>query len=172
MVDQSFLQLFLTEFRRRLYDESMVRIEKCLALLSESEVWYRPNDNSNSIGNLILHLCGNAQQYIVAGLGEALDQRQRQSEFDERGPIPKAELWQKVVDLKASIEVVLQNLQTTDLERPVLVQGFQESGLSILVHVVEHFSYHTGQITYIVKAAKDLQTNYYAGFDLNSMVQG
>ncbi len=172
MVDQSFLQFFLTEFRRRLYDESMIRIEKCLALLNESEVWYRPNDNSNSIGNLILHLCGNAQQYIVAGLGEALDQRNRQSEFDERGPISKAELWQKVVNLKERIEVVLQNLQTTDLERPVLVQGFQETGLSILVHVVEHFSYHTGQITYIVKAAKDLQTNYYAGFDLNSTVQG
>jgi uncharacterized damage-inducible protein DinB len=172
MLDQSFLQLFLTEFRRRLYDESMVRIEKCLALLNESEVWYRPNDNSNSIGNLILHLCGNAQQYIVAGLGGALDLRHRQSEFDERGPISKAALWQKVVDLKARIEVVLQNLQTTDLERPVLVQGFQETGLSILVHVVEHFSYHTGQITYIVKAAKDLQTNYYAGFDLDSTAQG
>jgi uncharacterized damage-inducible protein DinB len=172
MIDQSFLQLFLAEFRRRLYDESMVRIEKCLDLLTESEIWYRPNDNSNSIGNLILHLCGNAQQYIVAGLGGAIDQRQRQSEFDERGPIPKEELWQKVVDLKARIEEVLQDLSPTDLERPILVQGFQETGLSILVHVVEHFSYHTGQITYIVKAAKDMQTNYYAGFDLNSTAQG
>jgi uncharacterized damage-inducible protein DinB len=39
--------------------------------------------------------------------------------------------------------------------------------LSILVHVVEHFSYHTGQIAYAVKAGKDLDLGFYRGVDLN-----
>ena len=36
-----------------------------------------PNEASNSIGNLILHLCGNARQWIIAGVGGAADTRQR-----------------------------------------------------------------------------------------------
>ncbi len=47
------------------------------------------------------------------------------------------------------------------------VQGFEESGAGILIHVVEHFSYHVGQVTYFVKAYKDVDTGYYAGQNLD-----
>ena len=53
------------------------------------------------------------------------------------------------------------------LLRTYRVQGFVESGLSILVHVVEHFSYHTGQIAYIVKSRKNVDLGFYRGKDLN-----
>jgi uncharacterized damage-inducible protein DinB len=48
------------------------------------------------------------------------------------------------------------------------VQGFVESGLSILVHVVEHFSYHTGQLAYIVKSRKNVDLGFYRGKNLNA----
>lgn len=166
MVDQSFLQLFTTEIKRRLFEESQVRLERCLNELSEEDIWWRPNENSNSVGNLVLHLCGNARQWILSGLGGALDQRKRQTEFDERGPISRAELIQKVQQVMKEIDVVLDRLSPQDLERPIQVQGFQETGLSILIHVVEHFSYHVGQMAYIVKARLDKQTNFYGGINL------
>lgn len=168
MLDQSFLQLFTTEIKRRLFEESQARLERCLNELSEADIWWRPNENSNSVGNLVLHLCGNARQWILAGLGGAADQRSRQAEFDERGPISRAELIQKVHDLMNEIDEVLDGLGTEDLERPIVVQGFDETGLSILIHVVEHFSYHVGQMAYIVKAKLDKQTNFYGGINLEN----
>lgn len=168
MVDQSFLQLFTTEIKRRLFEESQTRLERCLNELSEEDIWWRPNENSNSVGNLVLHLCGNARQWILSGLGGALDHRKRQAEFDERGPIPRAELTLKVQQVMKEIDEVLDRLSTQDLERPIQVQGFQETGLSILIHVVEHFSYHVGQMAYIVKARLDKQTNFYGGINLEN----
>jgi len=166
MLDQSFLQLFTTEIKRRLFEESQARLERCLNELSEDDIWWRPNENSNSVGNLVLHLCGNARQWILSGLGGALDERKRQTEFDERGPIPRAELILKVQQVMAEIDAVLDRLVPQDLERPIVVQGFQETGMSILIHVVEHFSYHVGQMAYIVKARLDKQTNFYEGINL------
>ena len=168
MLDQSFLRLFTTEIKRRLFEESQVRLERCLTELSEADIWWRPNENSNSVGNLVLHLCGNARQWILAGLGGALDQRRRQAEFDERGPITRAELVQKVCDVMREINEVLDRLKPEDLERPIVVQSFDETGLSILIHVVEHFSYHVGQMAYIVKARLDKQTNFYGGINLEN----
>ena len=168
MLDQSFLQLFTTEIKRRLFEESQVRLERCLNELSEEDIWWRPNENSNSVGNLVLHLCGNARQWILAGLGGVLDQRRRQAEFDERGPISRAELIQKVRDVMSEIDEVLDCLRPEDLERPIVVQSFEETGLSILIHVVEHFSYHVGQMAYIVKARLDKQTNFYGGINLEN----
>ncbi|HOY16204.1 MAG TPA: DinB family protein [Haliscomenobacter sp.] len=168
MLDQSFLQLFTTEIKRRLFEESQVRLERCLNELSETDIWWRPNENSNSVGNLVLHLCGNARQWILTGLGGATDQRKRQAEFDERGPVSRAELIQKVQQLMSEINVVLDRLTPADIERPIVVQGFNETGMSILIHVVEHFSYHVGQMAYIVKARLDKPTNFYGGINLNN----
>lgn len=168
MLDQSFLNLFVSEIKRRLFEESQVRIERCLNELSEADIWWRPNENSNSVGNLVLHLCGNARQWILAGLGGASDQRRRQAEFDERGPISRAELIQKLHDVMREIDEVLDRLKTEDLERSIVVQSFDETGLSVLIHVVEHFSYHVGQMAYIVKARLDKQTNFYGGINLEN----
>ncbi len=62
--------LFQKEFiEQSIYriDESTKRVIKCLQEIDEGEIWISPNDNSNSIGNLILHLCGNIRQYIISG---------------------------------------------------------------------------------------------------------
>ena len=149
------------ECKRRLFKENYARIEKCLSLITEEEVWQRPNDNSNSIGNLILHLCGNVRQWLVSGLGEQADVRKRQEEFDARGNYDKAGLLNQLEALKIEVNATLDKLSSETWLKKRDVQCYHESGLSILIHVMEHFSYHTGQITFYVKAMKDLQTNYY-----------
>lgn len=156
------------EVERRIFQESIPRIKQCLAELDTQEIWFKANSNSNSVGNLVLHLCGNARQWIVAGLTDQPDTRDRDSEFNETGPIPNQELVQLLDQTQTAIQATLNQLTTADLFKSYQVQGFQEKGLSILIHVVEHFSYHTGQITYFVKLRKDIDTAYYAGLDLNS----
>lgn len=158
--------LLVREARRRLLEESLPRLRHCIDLLEEEEVWLRPNESSNSVGNLVLHVCGNARQWIISGLGGAGDIRRRSEEFSVRGPLPKTHLIELLDVLAPGIESVLDGLSETDLLKVYAVQGFQETGVGILVHVVEHFSYHVGQVGYFVKARKNLDLGYYSGLDL------
>ena len=156
------------QVRVRLFEEGVPRIKKCLSELNEEEVWQRPNENLVSIGNLILHLCGNVRQWLVCGIGCREDTRVRQTEFDEKGPIPNEELIVKLESVMAEVEEVLSEIQPEDLLAIRSVQGlFTESGISILVHVVEHFSYHVGQITWQTKLLKNIDVGYYATMDLD-----
>ncbi|MEM6343822.1 MAG: DinB family protein [Bacteroidota bacterium] len=161
-----FFSSLSREVKRRLVDESIPRIRQCLHILTEADIWYRPNENSNSVGNLVLHLCGNVRQWLVSGLSRTPDTRERDLEFSERGPWPTKDLLAQLDQLEQEILQTLASLGPEDLIRDYEVQGFQENGIGILVHVIEHFSYHTGQITYFTKAHKDVDTGYYADHDL------
>ena len=167
MPDAEIGAALIRESRRRLLDESLPRIRKCLAQLTVDEIWFRPNEQTVSVGNLVLHLAGNVRQYIIATLGGAADVRERQKEFDVTGPMATADLLDRLEQAMAEVSSVLDRLDPATLLQTHRVQGFVESGLSILVHVVEHFSYHTGQIAYIVKSRKNVDLGFYRGKDLN-----
>ena len=160
-------KLLIEEAKYRLIEESIPRLNKCLGLLSEEEIWFRPNDNTVSIGNLVLHLCGNVRQWLISGLGGAKDDRRRQLEFDDPGPYPTEVLLNKLSSLAVDIEAVLEHLTTDDLVAVKRIQGYDSSGVSILVHVVEHFSYHVGQVVILLKSRKDMDLGFYAGQDLD-----
>ena len=158
----------IVECKRRLYDESLPRIRTCLGRMTVEEIWARPNAQSNSVGNLVLHLAGNLRQYVIATLGAVPDVRERQKEFDAPGPMPTAELLDRLEKTMAEAAQVLDSIDPATLLETHRVQGFVESGLSILVHVVEHFSYHTGQIAYIVKSRKNVDLGFYRGKNLDA----
>lgn len=158
----------IAECKRRLYDESLPRIRTCLAELSVEEVWARPNERTVSAGNLVLHLAGNVRQYVIATLGGVPDVRERQKEFDTPGPMPTADLLDRLERTMAEARAVIDRVDPATLLEPRRVQGFVESGLSILVHVVEHFSYHTGQIAYIVKSRRNVDLGFYRGKNLDA----
>lgn len=161
-----FGQALIEETRRRLLGESLPRLRRCLDLIDEQTLWRRPNEQTVSVGNLVLHLCGNARQWIVSGLGGAPDHRQRQAEFDEPGPIPKQVLIEKLEATMNDVAKVLDGVDPATLLEKRPVQVYKDSGLSILIHVVEHFSYHVGQISYVVKLTQNVDLGYYAGRNL------
>lgn len=147
--------------------ECTPRIRKCLDQLTEDEIWKRPNAASNSVGNLILHLNGNITQYILSSLGKLDDRRVRDEEFSTRGGYGKDELWKKLeATVHTAVSVIRRMEPNTLLERRS-VQGFELSGVGIIVHVVEHYSYHTGQIAFWTKLLRDKDLGFYAGVDLN-----
>ena len=150
----------------RLYDECLPRIITCLDQLDDQQIWWRPNENSNSIGNLVLHLAGNIRQWIYAGLGRNEDVRNRRLEFDERREIGREALKKQLTDTLETVRPVIENVPTEELLNIRQVQTFQETGLTILVHVTEHFSYHTGQIAYITKLLNDKPLKFYEGVAL------
>jgi uncharacterized damage-inducible protein DinB len=172
LIQSEISTLLVDEAAFRLLQESIPRLHKCLDQLSREEIWFRPNENTVSIGNLVLHLCGNVRQWLVSGLGGASDHRERQLEFDEPGPLPTEELRAQLDQLSHEIEATLEGLSPKQLASSYHVQGNQVSGVSILVHVVEHFSYHVGQVTILVKSRKNMDMGYYEGQNLDSKNQG
>ncbi len=161
-------QLLLDEFERRVFSESYSRIFKCLALIPEEKLWFSPNGNIPSVGNLVLHLCGNGRQWILSGLGGKPDNRDRAQEFMKHSNIRKSDLIFLMENFKSNARQVFKTLVESDLAMPRTIQGFHETGLSALIHVIEHFSYHTGQITTLTKLICDVDTGYYSGKDLNA----
>jgi uncharacterized damage-inducible protein DinB len=134
------------------------RITESLVELPDEEIWWRPNDASNSLGNLMLHLCGNMRQWIIAGLGGAEDIRKRDLEFSEKGPIPRAELVEKLEGVVKEATRVIMRLSAVDLLKRYNIQGFKVIGYEALIHVTTHVAYHSGQVVYVakMKRAKDL----------------
>ena len=161
--------MIVNEFERRLFEESYSRIFKCLSLLNEESIWFSPNNQIPSVGNLILHLCGNARQWVLSGIGGTLDNRNREQEFVVQKNIKKSDLIFLLENLKVNLKTTILEMPDSTLNERKIIQGFEETGFSILIHVIEHFSYHTGQITTLTKMITNKQTGYYHGFNLNQL---
>lgn len=148
--------------------ESRTRLLQCLGELSDAEVWRRPNSKSNSVGNLVLHLTGNITQWILSAMDGYKDDRDRDSEFSAEGGIPASVLTER---LAGTIDKAIGAIGKTGPEgllRKRSVQGFEYTGIGIILHVVEHLSYHTGQIAFWTKSLKDKDLEFYRGVDLNT----
>ena len=156
----------LLESHLHFFDWNLERIGRCLEELTEEQIWQRPNVSSNSVGNQVLHLCGNIRQWIITGLGGAPDTRTRDEEFAASGGPGKAELLRQLTDVIEQSKAVISGLSEAELLRERPVQAFVHDGTFILTHVTEHLSYHTGQIIFWVKALKDKDLDLYAGVDL------
>lgn len=147
-------------------DESTRMLRTAFDELDEADLWKRPNAASNSVGNLILHLCGNIRQYAISALGGTEDLRERDAEFAARAGYDKAALLEKLLATVDQAKETIRNADAENLLRVRSVQGFRLSGLGIVLHVVEHYSYHTGQIAFWTKLLKDKDLGFYAGIDL------
>lgn len=152
---------FIQTARAFLREEYLPKLERCLAQLNDEQIWWRPNPESNSIGNLVLHLCGNARQWIVCGLGGEDDQRERQSEFDERRVIARADLLPLLSKTIADVDDVLARFEVQRLLDSFPIQGTEASALAAILHVTEHFSMHTGQIILLTKMLANRDLAFY-----------
>ena len=145
---------FIEQSRTLLFDSYLPRIEHAVEGLSLERVWWRANPESNSIGNLILHLNGNVRQWIVSGIGGEADIRERHCEFDAAGGPGASEL---VSQLRATVDAagrVLWQVDPAALLAPRRIQSYDVTVMRAIYTVVEHFSMHTGQIILLAKMFK------------------
>jgi hypothetical protein len=150
--------IFLAFSRKKLLDQYWPRLKACVEPMSVEQIWWRPNEASNSIGNLILHLNGNVTQWLVASFTRNEDKRDRPAEFSATGGLTAAELLVRLGATLAEAGKVLDRLTVDELLAPYEIQGYHVHGLDAVYQVVEHFGLHYGQIAYIAKtiSAKDL----------------
>ncbi len=154
-------QAFIAQSQYHLGMDFLPKIEHSIETLNDQQIWWRANEQSNSIGNLLLHLSGNVRQWIVCGLGGATDSRDRDSEFAQRTEIPRVELFDKLKRTVDEAVAVLGRLDSDTLLEKHRIQGLEVSALEAVLHVVEHFSMHTGQILLLAKMLADVNLNFY-----------
>jgi hypothetical protein len=156
--DTELAKLFLAFSRNKLLGQYWPRLKACVEPMTVEQIWSRPNEASNSIGNLILHLNGNVMQWLVASFNRDEDKRDRPAEFSAVGGLTAAELLDRLGATLAESAKVLDRLTADELLAPYEIQGYHVHGLDAIYQVVEHFGLHYGQIAYIAKnlSGKDL----------------
>jgi uncharacterized damage-inducible protein DinB len=137
------------------------RIGSCLGKLTEEQIWARGGAEENAVGNLVLHLCGNVRQWIVSGVGGEGDIRDRDAEFAARGGVTAAELTKSLGNTVEEAARVLARVSATRLAERIVVQGYNETVMEAIYHVVEHFSGHTGQILFATKMLTGEDLGFY-----------
>jgi uncharacterized damage-inducible protein DinB len=143
---------FLSDSRDFLTMDYLPKIERCVAQLTEEQIWFRSNGACNSIGNLVLHLAGSSRWWAGEVIGGKPTGRVRQSEFDERGPVSTERL---LATLRAAVTEVDRRLAELPGETLLETRSAHEQQATVLwciYHIVEHFSMHTGQILSMTKA--------------------
>jgi len=153
--------LFLECCRSKLIQQYWPQLRQCVESLTDEQVWWRPNEASNSIGNLLLHLDGNVRQWLVTSFKEVEGSRNRPAEFNQREAVPAATLLEQLGATIEEASNVLSQLTASDLLKSFNIQGYDVSGLSAVYHVVEHFGVHYGQILYVTKMLRNGDLGFY-----------
>jgi hypothetical protein len=153
--------LFLEFSRKKLLEHYWPRLKASVEVLTDEQVWWRPNEASNSIGNLVLHLNGNVRQWLVDSFEKREDNRDRPAEFAAQSGLSSAELLERLGATIDDAAKVLARLTEADLTAWYEIQGYHVSGLEAVYQVVEHFGLHYGQIAYISKSLSGKDLGFY-----------
>src|SRR5579863_4928743 len=153
--------LFLEFSRKKLFGQYWPRLRECVAALNSEQIWWRPNEASNSVGNLLLHLDGNVRQWLVAAFNKQGDERNRPSEFAAQSGLSASELLDRLGATLDEASKVLDRLTIAELLAPYEIQGYHVRGLDAVYQVVEHFGLHYGQIIYITKSLSGKNLGFY-----------
>jgi len=142
---------FVSRARYYLNTEYRAKLRQALNALPEESLWWRPHPQANSVGNLLLHLTGNIRQWIVGGVGLSPNERDRAAEFAAQAGGSLTELLAGLDTALDEVDAVLARLSARDLAEHRDIQGRHITVQDAVFHVVEHFSFHLGQIIYVVK---------------------
>jgi len=163
---------FIEFSRWKLLEQYWPRLRTCVESLTDEQVWWRPNEASNSIGNLMLHLNGNVTQWLIAPFAHRQDKRNRPAEFAERKHVPKSELIETLAATMHEVAEVLPRISESELVQTYQIQGYTVSGLHAVYQVIEHFGLHYGQITYITKMLRGEDLGFYRELQATGRLNG
>lgn len=134
-----------------LIDQAMTKIRHCFGQMTDNQIWWRPAESLNSIGNLALHISGNLRQWGVVPLSGESDDRTREEEFTARGKVASAELLDQLEQTKDQAKLLWSKVSAAQLTERITVQGFEVSLLQAMMHTSTHFVGHSHQIIMLTR---------------------
>lgn len=131
------------------------QIRACVEELNEEQLWWRPNETSNSVGNLVLHLSGSMRHYLSREIGGLEYTRNRPAEFSERGPVAKEQLLEIFNETINQAAGILDSFDTSRFTEPTSETGYNPTVFNLIFNISIHLATHTGQIVYVTKMLKE-----------------
>src|SRR5437667_9779013 len=98
------------------------RVEKHVRAVPKAKVYVKPFAFGNSVGHLVLHLTGNLNHYVGAGIAGTGYVRDRPREFTEPKPPPPDEALAKFRDAVAMVVRTVRSLDAGAWPAPVADQ--------------------------------------------------
>ncbi|RXH55733.1 hypothetical protein GRAN_2590 [Granulicella sibirica] len=123
----------------------------CLGRLNDEQIWEKHGPHENAIGNLVLHLCGNARQWIMHGIAGVPDVRVRDAEFQATGGKTREELLGLFAETMAEARSVISSVAPERLTQVIHPQDIDVTVLEAIYQVVGHVQQHIGQIVVLTK---------------------
>jgi hypothetical protein len=125
-------------------------IEELNLFQNEEDLWKTRGSVKNSSGNLALHIIGGLNHFIGALLANTGYVRNRDQEFSSKG-LTRKDL---VDQLEALIPLTNRTLNALSQERmeagfPILFDDAKNSTAYVLLQLLIHLNYHTGQVNYL-----------------------
>jgi hypothetical protein len=141
---------------RAVLADGIRKIEHCVAQLNGEQMWWRPNPEitegeMNSVANLLLHLSGNIRQWIVAGLGNTPDTRNRPAEFADRSKRAKADVLGVLQQTIRESDAVIARLTPADYLATRHIQGGDVNATVGLFKCLAHFGGHVQEIVHLTR---------------------
>ncbi|GGA57554.1 hypothetical protein GCM10011507_06160 [Edaphobacter acidisoli] len=149
-MDNAIAQTYLEVSGRRL-DVMADYVKTCVGKLTDAQVWERHGAHENSVGNLLLHLSGNARQWVISGVGGVVDTRTREKEFSADGGLSRDELLRIFTETMGEVRGVITAVPAERLTEVIHPQGRTVTVLEAIFVVVTHVHQHTGQIILLTK---------------------
>jgi uncharacterized damage-inducible protein DinB len=128
------------------------RVEKAVRSLPKDKVYVKPFTYGNSVGHLVLHLTGNLNHYIGAGMAGTGYVRDRPREFTEPKPPSPEDALQRFHAAVAMVVKTIQGMDEQSLLTPVADQPPVQTRYGLLLVCVSHINNHIGQMAYLVQA--------------------
>jgi uncharacterized damage-inducible protein DinB len=153
--ENHFEQVVLQALQSRITNILPAQILSCVEDLSEEQLWWRPNKESNSVGNLVLHLSGSMRHYISKTVGGIEYERDRPAEFSDRKALTKDEVIATFKETILQVRQILDNLDTTRFLETTPEPAYNPTVLNLLFNVSIHLATHTGQIVFVTKLLKE-----------------
>ena len=145
----------LEAMRSRITRILPAQIRSCVEELSEEQLWWRPNEQSNSVGNLVLHVSGSMRHYLSNRVGGIRYERDRPAEFAERGPVPRQQLLAVFDETIRQASQVLDSFDTTRFLDATDEQHYVPTVFDAIYNISIHLATHAGQIVYVTKMLKE-----------------
>jgi uncharacterized damage-inducible protein DinB len=150
-MERDVLSTLLHVTRARLLRDYPEQIAACLNVLTDEEIWWRPNEQANAVANLVLHLSGSNRYYLEQVIGGRDVGRDRAAEFAVRGGWSKAQVADAWEQARGAAGRVLDGLEPSQLAQTTDRTGKATTYAQILLHVTHHNAVHMGQIVWITK---------------------
>lgn len=128
--------------------------EKAIAQVPDDKLFWRFNEESNSIGSIVKHLWGNMMSRWTDFMltdGEK-EWRDRDAEFDI-DLSTREDLLQKWNEGWRVCITAIQSLKADELDKIIYIRNQGHTVLEAVNRQLAHYPYHVGQIVFIAKMA-------------------